>query len=91
MKNTDCTCLGGYFYKSKKPMVIVWCNSCALDQAPKKIGDSIIHPVFGAGLIVSKKDKEITCSTNLGEMQFELNEIQYVIDPKDYDKYIAKK
>ena len=91
MKILDCSCLGGYFYKSKKPMVIVWCNSCSLHKAPKNIGDAIKHPVFGDGLIVSKTSKEVTCSTNLGNMSFELNDVQYVINPKDYDKFIGKK
>jgi hypothetical protein len=90
--NKDCFCGGnGYIYRSKKPLVVVWCNDCSLKKADKSKGAKVISPVFGEGTIESKDGKKMMVKFANGIFEMEEKEVQYVIDKKDYDRVIGGK
>lgn len=88
----ECFCQGKkHVYRSKKPLVIIWCNQCSFEKGDKSIGAKVISPVFGDGSIEHWDGDEITVKFKSGTYEVDPRELQYVIDPKDYERLIGNK
>lgn len=88
----ECFCQGKkHVYRSKKPLVIVWCNSCSFEKVDTTVGAKVISPIFGDGTIESWKSDEVVVKFKSGTYELEPREVQYVIDPKEYENLIGKK
>lgn len=86
----ECLCNGqGHIYRSKKPLIIVWCNQCSIDKVDKSVGAKVINPVFGEGHIKSWNKEETLIKFKNGTYELDPREVQYVIDPKDYERIIG--
>lgn len=88
----DCFCQGKkHVYRSKKPLVVVWCNQCSFEKGDKSVGAKVMSPVFGEGSIESWSFDAVVAKFKTGTYELDPREVQYVIDPKDYEKLIGKK
>jgi len=88
----DCFCQGNkYIYRSKKPLVVVWCNDCSIKKADMSKGAKVISPVFGEGSIESVDGNNVKVNFKNGTFDVDKKEIQYIIDKKDYDRVIGGK
>lgn len=85
-----CFCGGtNYIYRSKKPLIVVWCNDCSIKKIDMSDGVKVISPVFGEGFIESKKGDMLKIKFKNGIFDIDIKDVQYVIDKKDYDRIIG--